>query len=242
MAGWFDSYAGANFINFNGMVKDTRTEESRRSQKIVVGPWSHALAVSTKLGQVEFGPDAMVDLLADELRWFDYWLKGIDNGVMDEPPVRIFVMGENAWRHEHEWPLARTQFTHYYLHGQGGAGQIVSDGTLTTEPPIETPTTATSTIRATRCRRWAGNHEVLPDLMRRRPMGSAPIEAGRMFWYTPAPSWIKTSKVTGPVVARLYASSSAPDTDFTARLVDVHTDGRAMVLCEGVCGHVSGIR
>ena len=97
MGGWYDLYASQTFTNFNGLRLGGRTPESRRS-KLIMGPWVHALSVSRRTGEVDFGVDSMVDLDALELRWYDYWLKGIDNGVVDEPPIRLFIMGSNEWR------------------------------------------------------------------------------------------------------------------------------------------------
>ena len=85
-----------------------------------MGPWTHGEPEGSRLGDLDFGPDSYKVILEEELRWFDYWLKGIDNGVMDEPPIHIFVMGTNEWRTENEWPLARTQFVNYHLRGGGG--------------------------------------------------------------------------------------------------------------------------
>ena len=114
----------------------------------MVGPWPHAISRSSRTGEVDFGPDAVIDSLEGllghnapdhlALRWFDYWLKGIDNGIMNEPPIRIFVMGANVWRDEHEWPLARTQFTNFYLHSQGNANSLHGgDGALSVTSPGE---------------------------------------------------------------------------------------------------------
>ena len=89
-------------------------------------------------GQAYFGlmaSDPAIDLHGLHLRWYEYWLKGIDNGIMDEPPVRIFVMGENAWRYEQEWPLARTQYVDYYFHSDGKANTLNGDGLLAPKPP-----------------------------------------------------------------------------------------------------------
>src|SRR5258705_10251232 len=86
-----------------------------------------------------FGPTAVIDINAYWLRWFDYWLKGIDNGLSHEPPVRIFVMSENVWRDENEWPIARTQWTRYFLHSNGKANTLLGDGTLSTTQPANEP-------------------------------------------------------------------------------------------------------
>lgn len=236
MEGWFDAYHGAAFINFSGMVNHGRTPETRRSQKILIGPWPHNIyEQSTKTGQMDFGPNSLVDLRAPELRWFDYWLKGIDNGIMDEPPIRLFVMGENVWRDEHEWPLARTEFTKYYLHSRGGAGRLVSDGVLSPEPPAgEEPVDRYPYDPENPVPTLGGNHSMNPEVISVGPWDQRPIEAREDVLVHTGPVLEEDVEVTGPVVAKLYASSSAPDTDFTARLIDVYPDGRAMNLCEGV--------
>ena len=108
MGGWFDLYASHIFTNFNGLRQNGRTPEARQS-KLIVGPWPHALSTSSRTGDIDFGDLSMVDLEEEELRWFDFWLKGIDTSIVDEPPLRLFIMGINEWRNEHKWPLARTQ-------------------------------------------------------------------------------------------------------------------------------------
>ena len=135
LAGWFDAYPAAAFRAFSGMRNHGPSERIRKSQKIMVGPWPHNLGRSTRVGEVDFGPEALVDLEEVTLRWCDYWLKGIDTGIMDEPPIRIFVMGDNVWRGEHEWPLARTQFSPFYLRSGGRANSLDGDGTLSREAP-----------------------------------------------------------------------------------------------------------
>jgi putative CocE/NonD family hydrolase len=233
MGGWFDAYTGGALINFNGMIQQGKTAEARRGQKIVIGPWRHALSASTRLGQLDFGPQSMLDLTALELRWFDYWLKGIDNGIMDEPPIQVFVMGENVWRDEHEWPLARTQYASYHLHSGGGAGRLISDGSLSLEPPRDEPMDGYVYDPENPVPTWGGTfHD--DTVMKVGPWDQRPIEAREDVLVFTGPVLEQDTEVTGAVVAKIYASSSAPDTDFTARLVDVYPDGRAMYVCEGV--------
>ncbi len=133
-AAWYDPYTAAMFRMWNGMRERGYSERARKNQKIYVLPWTHHIPEGSRLGDLDFGPGAYVDLNQEDLRWFDHWLKGIDTGIMDEPPIRIFVMGANVWRNEHEWPLARTVFTPYYLHSGGRANSLYGDGTLTPEP------------------------------------------------------------------------------------------------------------
>ena len=89
--------------------------------------------------RADFGADALIDLHGTQLRWFDHWLKGIDTGILDEPPVKIFVMGENRWRDEREWPLARTRYTPYYFGSRGRANTAGGDGTLHPAAPGDDP-------------------------------------------------------------------------------------------------------
>ena len=234
MTGWFDVSGGGSFINFDGMVREGLTAETRRSQKLIIGPWRHDLSASSKTGQIDFGPGSPVDLRALELRWFDYWLKGIHNGIMDEPPIRLFVMGENVWRDEHEWPLARTKFTDYYLHSAGGAGGMAGGGSLDTETPYEEPADRYMYDPNNPVPTLGGNHDMPPEILTIGPWDQRPIEAREDVLVYTSPELAADVEVTGPVVLRLFASSSAPDTDFTARLIDVHPDGRSMNLCEGV--------
>ena len=98
-----------------------------------MGPWGHATNAGSKLGEVDFGPDAIIDLREAERKWFDRWLKGIEGD--GEPSVRIFVMGENKWRDEAEWPLARAQPTLFYLHSDGNANSRLGNGRLSTVVP-----------------------------------------------------------------------------------------------------------
>ena len=125
------------------MRSEGATPDGRRGQKLVVGPWSHGIPwLANPVGDVDFGlasTGAAVELEALQLRWCDHWLKGIDNGVLDEPPVRIFVMGANVWRDEYEWPLARTSFDDYFFHSGGRANSCHGDGLLTREPPGAEP-------------------------------------------------------------------------------------------------------
>ena len=139
ISGWYDDEQIGTPLNYIGMTTKGATEAIRKNQKLLMGPWPHAVNSTSKLGDVDFGPTAVIDLDGYMLRWYDHWLKGIDNGVMSEPPVRIFVMGTNQWVNENEWPIARTKWTNYYIHSAGHANTLSGDGMLTTtEPAAET--------------------------------------------------------------------------------------------------------
>ena len=133
--GWFDVFLQGATDSFVGVTKRGKTEQARKSQKMLIGPWIHRTE-GRHVGDMDFGPKVeTIDREATAVRWFDYWLKGIDNGIMSEPPVKIFVMGENVWREEEEWPLARTQYTKYYFHSEGRANSLFGEGQLTAARP-----------------------------------------------------------------------------------------------------------
>ena len=123
-----------------GMQKHGATEDARRGQRLIIGPWQHGSRGGSMAGSHYFGvaADAMA-LGLDEihLRWYSQWLKGEDTGLLDEPPVKIFVMGDDVWRDENEWPLARAQNTNYYLHSGGNANSLHGDGSLSPEAPSD---------------------------------------------------------------------------------------------------------
>jgi uncharacterized protein len=233
LCGWYDAYAGAAFSNFTGMRQRGRTERARRSQKILIGPWTHALG-SGKVGQLDFGPGAELDLRAEELRWFDYWLKELDTGIMDEPAVRVFTTGVNRWTYGDEWPLPETDFAPFFLHSRGRANTLLGDGSLSRDEPGDEPPDQFDYDPEHPVPTVGGNHSCSPEYLPAGPFDQRDIEMrADVLVYTSAPL-ARDLEVTGPIQARLSIASSAPDTDFTARLVDVFPNGFAMNLCEGI--------
>jgi uncharacterized protein len=235
VTGWYDSWTlqVAN-LNYAGL-----RQHKKSLQRLIVGPWTHSRPNVNYAGEAQFTPDAGIDLNAFELRWFDHWLKGIDNGVDREPPVRIYVMGGGDahktpegrvfvgghWRDEKEWPLARAKTTPYYLH----AGGVLSS---------ESPAAA-----APRTYRFDPQHPV-PTLGGNLSSQGALASAGGVDQRCRKELWTCTDtaplsvrndilvfstaplaqdlEVTGPLIVKLWASSDSPDTDFTAKLIDVY--------------------
>ena len=231
---WYDIFLHGGLANFCGLRRHARTPAARAAQKLLVGPWAHLFPytspTSTGTGDIDFGPAALIDLHAIQLRWFDHWLKGIDTGLLDEPPIKIFVMGANRWRDEHEWPLARTRYTPYYLHSGGAANTAGGDGVLSPDHPGDEPPDRFVYDPDDPVPTRGGNTLILAMGV----MDQRPVEArADVLVYTSA---IVTDalEVTGPLVVTLHAASSARDTDFTAKLVDVRPDGYAQNLADGI--------
>ena len=240
LAGWFDAYPASALRAFSAMRDQSGSEMSRNSQKILVGPWPHDLSTSTRVGELDFGPGSLVDLAALTVRWNDHWLKGIDNGIMDEPPVRIFVMGANVWRDENEWPLARTVYTKFYLRGSGAANTLDGDGILSQEPPVghEKPDRYTYDPADPVPTRGGNLSYTIPGVgesdQLAGPFDQRPNERrDDVLVYTTDPL-AEEVEVTGPLHCELYITSSAPDTDFVVKLIDVHPDGAAYNFAEGI--------
>ena len=231
---WYDIFLHGGLANFCGLRTRAMTDEARASQKLLVGPWAHLFPytspTSTGTGDIDFGAEALIDLHEIQLRWFDHWLKGLDTGLLDEPPVKIFVMGENRWRDEREWPLARTRYTPYYLHSGGHANSDRGDGSLDPRRPGEE--TADHFIYdpddpvPTR----GGNTLILAMGVR----DQRPVEGREDVLVYTSEVVTEPLEVTGPITVTLHAASSAPDTDFTAKLVNVRPDGYAQNLADGI--------
>lgn len=231
LSGWYDDTLVATPLNFAGMTARGKGEKVRETQRMIIGPWPHSNRLSSKLGEVDFGPSAQMDAESLELRWFDRWLKGVANGVDQEPPVRVFVMGENRWHDEQEWPLARTRWTKFYLHSKGSANTLTGDGSLSTSLPGEEepadkyeddPENPVPFITDANFSQVGG-----PDDYRA-------VEGRKdVLVYTSEPLAEDTT-VCGPITAQIYAASSAVDTDFMAKLLDVRPDGFAQRLNDGM--------
>jgi putative CocE/NonD family hydrolase len=221
IGGWYDLFLGGTIANYVAL-KD-------RGARLVIGPWAHGDNVGwfAERGYGFMGAYAALDPTAVHVRWFDHHLKGLDNGVADDPRVRIFVMGADAWRDADDWPLPGTRFTPYYLRAGGG---------LSPEPPGDEPPDA-YTYDPRHPVPTCGGATFLPGLPVAANAGPRDQRAidGRadVLTYVTEPLE-RDTEVIGPIELVLHASSSAPDTDFTGKLVDVHPDGRAEILTDGI--------
>lgn len=230
IGGWYDIFSKTTIDLTRQVRAVSKDQQARKNQFVVIGPWAHGVG-GRKTGELDFGEKAKFSVSEWQFKWFEYWLKARGPGVKDWPPYYLFVMGENRWRAEQEWPLKRTQFTAYYLHGQGKANGLKSDGQLSTAAPGEEVADRFEYDADNPVPTAGGNNLVGAPA---GPYDQTKVEAREdVLVYSTAPLE-KDLEVTGPVKVILYASSSARDTDFTAKLVDVHPDGRAFNLCDGI--------
>ncbi len=227
VSGWFDANFPGAVTNYEAMRRLGTTPQARRPS-LVVGPWVHNFNAGHTLEGVDFGPSAQIHWDGYVCRWFDHFLKGFNNGLLKEPPVYVFVMGRNRWEAEKDWPLPQTKWTKYYLHSGGKANTAGGDGTLSPEPPRDTPPDAYTYDPAKPTRSpFKGPHID-------GPVDTRAAAAGADVLVYTTPPLEQEVEVTGPVQAHLYAATSARDTDWMVRLIDVHPDGRALLLCDGV--------
>jgi uncharacterized protein len=239
MTSWYDinniGHGRDAIACYNNIVKRAGTEDARKHSKLIVGPWIHELPLYQSAGDLDFGIRAAgttFDIMGIELQWFDYWMKGVNNSIINQPPIRLFVMGDNVWRHENEWPLQRTKYVDYYFHSRGAANTLDGDGVLNTQHPEEEKADAFK----------YDPHDPVPTVGGSAfnvaricgPMDQRDIERRQDILVYTTPPLKEDIEVTGPVSAIIFASSSAKDTDFTGKLVDVWPDGKAIILTEGI--------
>ncbi|MGD0694341.1 MAG: CocE/NonD family hydrolase [Terriglobia bacterium] len=233
VAAWYDIFLGGSLRNYAGIKAHGGSDSARRGQRLLVVIGGHA-GGGRKIGEVDFGPQAEYDEDEIMLRWYDQLLKSVENGVEREKPVKIFVMGKNVWREEDDWPPARAESTRYFLHSSGNANTLNGDGALSAVAPqsepedrfIYNPAEPVPTIGGPLC---CDAGHLAPG-----PRDQRPVEARQDVLVYTSPEFKQDFEVTGPVSLELYARSTAVDTDFTAKLVDVWPNGFAQNLTEGI--------
>lgn len=230
VSGWYDDALRATPVNFEGM-RTRGAGEVRNRQRLVIGPWPHQINSTSKLGEVDFGASAIIDLAGLQARWFDRWLKGEANGVDAEPAVRLFAMGSNRWFDAADWPIPGTRFTRFYLRSGGRANTLDGDGRLS----LEAPSTAEPPDRYR-----ADPSDPTPFLTEPSfaqlggPEDYRPVERRSDVLVYTSESFTQPTLVCGPLRARITAASSARDTDFMVKVLDVHPSGFAQRLNDGM--------
>lgn len=229
--GWYDIIEWATFDSYKLMRVRGGSPVAREGQHILAGPWMHG-KLQSALGDINFGPYAdglQARVHEHHLAFFDRYLRGRDVQI---PAVQYFLMGENLWHTAEDWPLPQTKWQRFYLHSKGNANTAYGDGVLSQEEcGVETP-----------------------DIFVYNPHRPVPTVGGRIVGYGLVPGPVEQSfvekrhdvlcystaqleedmEVTGPIEMHLFAATSATDTDFTAKLIDVHPDGRTYNVVEGI--------
>jgi putative CocE/NonD family hydrolase len=229
LGGWFDVFLDSTLRCFTGIRRHGRSAGCRSGQRLIVGPWDHWASGADRrfVGELDFGPPADLDFDAARLRWCDDWLKGEETATAHGAPVRIFLMGDNRWLDLEDWPPPGITYRRLYLRaGTGPTADSLNNGGLTFAPPAEAEAPDRFVYDPA---------DPTPSLLRyprTGPHDHRPIE-GRLLTFTSA-VLERDVTVIGPVRAVLYAASSAPDTDWVARLCDVWPDGRSMSVCDGI--------
>lgn len=235
MGAWYDIFLGGTLRNYARLKNEAGTEAARRGQRLMIYVGGHAGgSTEKKVGAVDFGDKLPFDLEEVTLRWYDSLLKGIVNGLDHEKSVKIFVMGKNDWREEDDWPLERAKATRYYLRSTTPANGLQGGGTLSTAAPAEEkpdqyvydPNDPVPTIGGPLC------CQPLPTGVGPQDQRSAEARGDVLVFSSPA--FTQNTEVTGPISLDLYVSSSAVDTDFTGKVVDVWPNGFAQNLTEGI--------
>lgn len=245
IGGWYDPFLRSTIKNFINMRKIHGDDDHR----LVIGPWSHFPPYVVKVGDADFGPEAYIDLDDLQLGFFEKHLKEKSLSLgrarpkknkdrrnsRREPPVMIFVMGKNKWREENDWPLARAQSTKYYLH---------SSFSLSEAPPGRISEWGEERERGRRQQYDAytfdpnnplpslGGPNWNPDIQ--GPRDQRPLYTRDDVLLYKTPILKEDVEVTGPVRIELWISSSASDTDFASRLVDIFSDGYSRDLTSGI--------
>jgi putative CocE/NonD family hydrolase len=233
VAAWYDIFLGGSLRNYVGVKMHGGSDAARRGQRLLVTIGGHA-GSARKIGDVDFGPSAPFEEDDVILSWYDHLLKNVSNEFSVPEPVRIFVMGANQWRNEKDWPLPQARQQLYFLHSGGRANSASGDGTLSSSTPhtespdhyVYDPAKPAPTVGGPLC---CDSSHFEPGARDQRA-----VEARNDVLVYSTPTLEQDLEVTGPVTAELFASSSAPDTDFTAKLVDVWPDGFAQNLTEGI--------
>jgi len=235
IAGWYDLYVGQSLHDFVAARQDVGSPQSRAEQRLIIGPWDH-LTTTGIYPDRSFGPMAaspVLGLTKLQVKFFDRWLRGDTTALDDVAPVKIFVMGIDQWREEQDWPLPDTRWTDYHLTSGGHANTADGDGALTTAPA----TGAEQDIYLYDPRRpvpTAGGACLPMTPGFGGPVDQRTVAAREDVLCFATPVLEEAVEVTGPISLTLFVSSSAVDTDFTAKLVDVFPDGRAINLCDGI--------
>jgi uncharacterized protein len=233
VAAWYDIFLSGSLRNYMGVKQYGGTDAARKGQWLIVTIGGHA-GDGRKVGELNFGPTASFDGDAVTLAWYDHLFYNKPNEFASGKRVKLFVLGANQWREEDEWPLARAKATRFYLHSGGTANSIRGDGRLAASTPNGEPADhytydPANPVPTTGGPLCCDRQRLMPG-----PRDQRSVEARDDVLVYSTPPMTQDTEVTGPIKLELFAKSSAVDTDFTAKLVDVWPDGYAQNLTEGI--------
>ena len=227
VGGWYDNFVEGDLESFSELRRAGKPAYS------AIGPWPHNM--STAFDGVSFGANSSLPVAKLQLEWFNHWMKTpAQTKPFHGAKLRIFVMGQNRWRDENEWPLKRAKVTSYFLASKVGANSVDGDGLLLPRPPTSDRKDAYAYDPANPVPTAGGAVCCTPSIFPWGPKDQRKIEARKDVLVFSSATLKKEVEVTGPISLILYASTSTPDTDFTAKLVDVFPDGTARNLCDGI--------
>ncbi len=234
VGGWYDLFTRGSADNFVGMRAHGATEAARKGTRLVMGPWDHTVVLGGRIGDRQLSVRATLLPMPIQLRWFDQWLKEIDTGLLDEPPVQAFVVGPDVWRIYADWPPPDTRFEPIYLGSGGRANSLDGDGTLSFEAPSGDGTPDRFSYDPAAPVPSRGGVWNLQDGLSAGLFDQRSVERRTdVLVYTSEPLG-EPLEIVGPVTATIWAATDAPDTDWTAKLVDVTPDGPAWNVCDGI--------
>lgn len=227
MGGWFDPFLPTQIDDFNTIATKAKPSIAKET-RLIIGPWGHAESVKlpNTNGEIPYRSESVTLSIA----WFDYVL-GVTNAPLNMPKVKIFVMGDNRWRDENEWPLARTKYVPFYLHSDGKANTLHGNGYLGMNPIKDKAEHDAYIYDPANPVPTAGG-AMLSDRAGIELQNKIEERVDVLVYTSPALS--EKMEVTGMIKAVFYVSTDAPSTDFTAKLVDVHPDGSAYNLSDGI--------
>jgi len=231
LGGWFDIFIQGTINGYVGMKNKAANADARKYTKMIIGPWGHG--ASQSYGGVDFTPAAFIDQFELELKFFDFHLKGLKNGLDTEDPVKLFYMGVNKWRTEKDWPIPGTQYQKIYLSSQGNAKSVRGNGVLSFHPPMNEgkdqftydPNMPVGTLGGNNC---CGTPTATG------PSDQRPIEKREDVLVYSSDFLTAPVTIAGPVKVKLFASTDGPDTDWMIKLTDVYPDGTSMPISEGI--------
>lgn len=220
--GWFDIFLQGTLDGYTLMKKKAATENARRHTRMIVGPWGHG--ATRKFGDVDFGEHAFIAQFEEELKFFDYHLKGIQNGLDKEPPVKIYYMGANVWKQHTDWPVPNTQYKDLFL-SQPGELSFTKPTQASTASYRYDPMSPVPTIGGNNC---CGT----PTLA--GPKDQRPLEHRKDVLTYTSEYLTEPLAIAGPVSMKLHAQTDGPDTDWMVKLIDVYPNGFSFPVAEGI--------